>query len=61
MPGKPAVIEQLGNELGDRGSATLLAVDGSVTKEVAGQLENLPTEATHVVISSGGNDALRQR
>lgn len=38
--------------------ATLLAVDGSVTTEVAAQLRKVPKSATHLVISSGGNDAL---
>jgi hypothetical protein len=36
----------------------LLAVDGSVTSDVLKQLDNLPKDATHVFVSSGGNDAL---
>jgi lysophospholipase L1-like esterase len=39
--------------------ATLLAVDGSVVEGVHGQLKRLPAEATHLVISAGGNDALQ--
>jgi hypothetical protein len=58
VPGRPPVIEQLRSRLlrGDR--ATLLAVDGAVTTSVARQLERVPTDATHLVISAGGNDAL---
>ncbi len=40
--------------------ATLLAVDGSVVEDVHRQLQRVPTEATHLVISSGGNDALNR-
>jgi hypothetical protein len=38
--------------------ATLLAVDGSTTQDVAGQVARLPAAATHLVLSVGGNDAL---
>jgi hypothetical protein len=38
--------------------ATLCAVDGSVVLDVPRQLETAPGEATHLVVSSGGNDAL---
>ena len=38
--------------------ATLLAVDGSVVEGVHRQLERVPAEATHLVVSAGGNDAL---
>jgi lysophospholipase L1-like esterase len=38
--------------------ATLLAVDGSVVEGVLTQLERVPADATHLVISAGGNDAL---
>lgn len=56
---EPSVIEQLTAELGDRGKATLLARDGDVCAEVKEQLDGLPADATHVVVSAGGNDALR--
>lgn len=39
-------------------SATLLAQDGSTADEVTRQLMDLPTDATHLVLSTGGNDAL---
>ena len=39
--------------------ATLLAVDGSVVDGVHMQLRRVPADATHLVISAGGNDALQ--
>jgi hypothetical protein len=38
--------------------ATLLARDGATIAEVGTQLSMLPTDATHLVVSVGGNDAL---
>ncbi len=38
--------------------ATLGAVDGSVVRDVSRQLERAPEDATHLVVSAGGNDAL---
>jgi hypothetical protein len=40
--------------------ATLLAVDGDTTQGVAAQLASLPRDATHLIVSAGGNDALMQ-
>ena len=37
---------------------TRLAIDGAVTSIIFSQLEDLPTDTTHIVISVGGNDAL---
>ena len=56
--GEPDVIHQLRERLPDGWRATLLAVDGDVTNSVHSQLERLPADATHLVISVGGNDAL---
>src|SRR5918996_5903451 len=53
-----SVIEQLRNQLPAGWNATLLAVDGHVTSDIARQLERLPKDATHLLVSSGGNDAL---
>ncbi|RWB92862.1 MAG: SGNH/GDSL hydrolase family protein [Mesorhizobium sp.] len=39
-------------------SADLLAVDGSVMAGVRQQLDSVPADATHLVVSMGGNDAL---
>ena len=58
VPGEPPVIDQLRGFLPMDWTATLLAVDGDVTADVAKQLRNLPTDATHVVVSTGGNDGL---
>src|SRR3954449_9729376 len=41
-----------------QGRASLLAVDGSVIASIAQQLARLPADASHLVISVGGNDAL---
>lgn len=37
---------------------TLVAVDGDTTRDIAGQLEDLPQDVTHLALSIGGNDAL---
>ncbi|HEX8623229.1 MAG TPA: SGNH/GDSL hydrolase family protein [Allosphingosinicella sp.] len=56
--GGPDVVRQLRSKLPTDWDATLLAVDGAVTREVAGQLARLPRDSSHVVVSAGGNDAL---
>jgi hypothetical protein len=56
----PAVIDQLATGLQAGSRATLRAVDGSMTQDVAQQLGSLPSDATHLVVSVGGNDALGQ-
>ena len=58
VPLGPPVIEQLQSTLPDGWRATLLAVDGDVTSDVAGQLKSLPKDTTHLAVSVGGNDAL---
>jgi hypothetical protein len=54
------VISHLRGLLGAGVPATLLAVDGSVTTDISQQLDGLPDTASHLFISVGGNDALRQ-
>jgi len=56
----PAVIDQVCEQLPGGWKATLLAVDGSVARDVPGQLRGLPPDASHLVVSAGGNDALRE-
>jgi hypothetical protein len=56
--GGPDVIAQVRATVGGTSTATLLAVDGSVTTDVKNQLRKLPSDATHLVVSAGGNDAL---
>lgn len=58
VPDRPAVVEQLQRELPRDWRATLLAIDGSICEDVAEQLRRLPADATHLVVSTGGNDAL---
>ena len=58
VPGKPPVIEQLRKNLPAGWKATLLAVDGDVTAHVQHQIKRLPGDATHLIVSCGGNDAL---
>src|SRR5262245_59988288 len=60
VPGEPAVIDQARRALPAGWSATLLAVDGHVTQNVAEQLTRMPADATHLFISAGGNDALSE-
>jgi hypothetical protein len=55
----PDVIAQLRAGLGGGWRASLLAVDGAVTDDVANrQMDRIPDDATHLVVSAGGNDAL---
>jgi len=57
VEGGPDVISQLRDEL-PGWTCTLLAVDGDTIAGVARQLQQLPGDATHLVVSAGGNDAL---
>jgi lysophospholipase L1-like esterase len=59
VPGRPAVIEQVRQGLPAGWGATLVAVDGNVIADIERQLARLPAEATHLVVSIGGNDALQ--
>jgi hypothetical protein len=56
--GGPDVVRQLRGKLPEGWQANLLAVDGHVTRDVPRQLARLPDEASHLVVSVGGNDAL---
>ena len=58
VPGGPDVVTQLRGMLPAGWSASLLAVDGAVIDGVSRQLAKLPSDATHLVVSAGGNDAL---
>ena len=57
--GGPDVVTQLRPLLPRGWQATLRAVDGGVTGSVAAQIRQLPPDASHLVVSVGGNDALR--
>jgi lysophospholipase L1-like esterase len=56
-PGE-ATIDALEARVAPGWRATLLAQDGSTMDEVGRQLLHLPTDATHLVVCTGGNDAL---
>ena len=52
------VLGKLRDRLEIGWQATLLARDGAVLADVRRQLDRLPTESTHLIVSAGGNDAL---
>jgi GDSL-like Lipase/Acylhydrolase family len=56
--GTPDVVRQVRHQFPCESKATLAAVDGSKMRDVRKQLRSLPTDATHLVLSVGGNDAL---
>ena len=56
--GGPCVIDQVREILPSGWQATLCAVDGSITDDVAEQMERLPPDATHLYLCVGGNNAL---
>lgn len=53
-----AVIHHLRQAIPGGWKASLLAVDGSVATDVPAQTLRIPPSATHLVLSTGGNDAL---
>lgn len=52
------VISHIRREMPQDWQATLLAKDGSTIRDVYRQLSRIPIDATHLVLSVGGNDAL---
>jgi hypothetical protein len=58
VPDRPPVIEQVRRGLPQGWQASLLAVDGHTSEDIANQLADLPSGATHLFVSAGGNDAL---
>ena len=57
--GGPDVVTQLRELLPAPWRATLCAVDGATTGAIGRQLRGVPPDASHLVISIGGNDALQ--
>ncbi|HZH25964.1 MAG TPA: SGNH/GDSL hydrolase family protein [Azospirillaceae bacterium] len=57
--GEPDVVKQVQAKLPQGWKATLCAVDGAVTTGVERQMDRVPPDASHLVVSAGGNDALR--
>src|SRR5207253_4240109 len=58
--GDPDVIGQLRTILPGGWRATLNAVDGAGVADIRGQIARLPPDASHLVVSVGGNDALAE-
>ena len=59
IAGGPDVVTQLRARLPADWRATLCAVDGDVTADVPRQLVKIPGDASYLIVSVGGNDALR--
>jgi hypothetical protein len=60
VPDRPAVIDQLRESLPKSWKGTLLAIDGDMIEHITEQLTKIPPDATHLVVSVGGNDALSE-
>jgi len=56
--GGPSVTDHIRADLGETSEVTRLARDGGTMCDVVGRLDKLPSTATHLVLSVGGNDAL---
>ena len=56
--GGPDVVSQVQDLLPLGSHATLLAADGSTTEGIPSQVQRIPSDATHLVLSVGGNDAI---
>ena len=56
--GGPDVITHLNSVLPQDWKVTLLAVDGSISTDLIGQIHKIPESTTHLVVSAGGNDGL---
>lgn len=59
VQGRPDVAAQLRRQLPAGWKVTLLAVDAASMDDIPRQLTQIPDDATHLVLSVGGNDALR--
>ena len=57
----PDVVDQLKGDLPSGWTATLAARDGSTTADIKSQLKTMPQDATHLVVSVGGNNALEEK
>jgi hypothetical protein len=57
--GGPDVLTHLRRVLPSDWRGTLCAVDGATTRDLAAQLTCVPSDASHLVVSVGGNDALQ--
>lgn len=58
VPGGPSVTEHVGRLLPSGDRVSLVAVDGATVSAMFQQVGRIPDDATHLVLSAGGNDAL---
>ncbi len=58
VPDGLPVIRHLRQIIPPDWQATLVAVDGDETHHVASRTKNIPETATHLIVSTGGNDAI---
>jgi hypothetical protein len=58
VAGGPDVLAHLQGVLPGGWQATLAAIDGATTRDMSIQYRRIPDDATHLVLSIGGNDAL---
>ena len=56
--GEPDVVNHLSRLLPSPWQATLCAVDGATTNELKAQCPHVSPDASHLVVSIGGNDAI---
>ena len=57
----PDVVTHLKKLLPTGWAATLCAIDGSTSSMIAAQMNRIPEDATFIVVSVGGNDALKHQ
>ena len=57
---EPDVCTHLASLLGDKHRATSCAVNGSMMTDTVDQLARIPKDATHLVVSMGGNNLIDQ-
>lgn len=55
--GGPSVTDHLNDALPASARASLVAVDGARLRDLPHQIDTLPSDAMHIVLSIGGNDA----
>jgi hypothetical protein len=60
VAGGPDVVRQLQARLPVGWQASLVARDGARISDVASQVDRIAPDATHLVVSVGGNDLLKQ-
>jgi hypothetical protein len=58
VPGGPSVLEHARRIAPRDWKVPLVAVDGATVSSTFAQIDRIPADATHLVLSVGGNDAL---